>query len=146
LDGAVRAFLWSGANSVRARARAAIQLADELEMVLKTPNTSPIIVAHSGGNVVLCALKHLKCGKNRIRFIALATPFIRVYLNTSPLHLSAYLIEAFVFGMALPFALTAYITIKFFPHLDIGIDVLISSLVVTTSSLVVGWFFIPHRE
>jgi triacylglycerol esterase/lipase EstA (alpha/beta hydrolase family) len=77
LDGTVRAFLWSGANSVTARASAAIKLSEELEMVLREPNTRPVVIAHShGGNVVLCALKHLTLEKKRIRFIALATPFI----------------------------------------------------------------------
>jgi hypothetical protein len=82
MEGTVRAFLWSGANSVTARDRAAASLSQELEKSLRAPDTRPIVIAHShGGNVVLCALKYLKSGTERLRFISLATPFLNVYIN-----------------------------------------------------------------
>src|SRR5262249_7325113 len=84
LDSPIRAFLWSGANSVHARDRAARDLSKQLREGLKDPNASAIIIAHShGGNVALRALQHLDSKTGRIRVITLATPFLRVFARRS---------------------------------------------------------------
>ena len=80
LDWPIRAFLWSGANSVHARASAAKELSDQLTKDLQDPDATAVIIAHShGGNVALRALQHLDSMADRIRVITLATPFLRVY-------------------------------------------------------------------
>jgi pimeloyl-ACP methyl ester carboxylesterase len=79
LDWQIRAFLWSGANSVHARDDAARELADQLRKDLDDPNGTAFIIAHShGGNVALRALQHLDSTAGRIRIVTLATPFLRV--------------------------------------------------------------------
>jgi hypothetical protein len=60
LDWSVRSFLWSGANSVRARNSAAKELSECLRKDLKDPDTTAVIIAHShGGNLALRALQYL---------------------------------------------------------------------------------------
>src|SRR5262249_9233272 len=57
LDWPIRAFLWSGANSVHARDRAASELSEELRKDLQDPNATAVIIAHShGGSVALRAI------------------------------------------------------------------------------------------
>jgi len=134
LDGTVRAFLWSGANSVTERASAAIKLADELETVLRAPNTRAVIIAHShGGNIALCALKHLKVEEKRVLCITLGTPFIQVYLNKLPLHHSAYMTDFALPGLLLMIAMI-YIEARFFPHLEPSIGILVPSIILTIYS------------
>ena len=80
----IRSFLWSGANSVFARDRAATKLAEELKIDLQNPSAAPIIVAHShGGNVALRALSRLGADASRLRIVTLATPFLRVFARDS---------------------------------------------------------------
>jgi hypothetical protein len=85
LDWPIRAFLWSGANSVHARDSAAQELSGQLRKGLQEdPDARAVIVAHShGGNVVLRALQHLDSMANRIRVVTLATPFLRVFARKS---------------------------------------------------------------
>src|SRR5262249_42885287 len=84
LDWPIRAFLWSGANSVHARDRAASELSEELRKDLQDPNATAVIIAHShGGNVALRALQDLESMAGRIRVITLATPFLRVFARRS---------------------------------------------------------------
>jgi hypothetical protein len=80
LDWPIRAFLWSGANSVHARNYAARKLSDQLRNSLQDhPDVTAVIIAHShGGNVALRALQHLDSMAGRIRIVTLATPFLRV--------------------------------------------------------------------
>jgi hypothetical protein len=79
LDWQIRAFLWSGANSVHARDDAARELAGQLRKDLDDPNGTAFIIAHShGGNVALRALQHLDSTAGQIRVVTLATPFLRV--------------------------------------------------------------------
>ena len=97
LDWPIRAFLWSGANSVHARDRAARDLSKQLREELKDPDATAVIIAHShGGNVALRALQYLDSMTGRIRVITLATPFLRVFARTS-LQLS-YWVKLFMFG------------------------------------------------
>jgi hypothetical protein len=84
LDWPIRAFLWSGANSVHARDCAARDLSNQLREDLKDPDTTAVIIAHShGGNVALRALQDLDPKAGRIRVITLATPFLRVFARRS---------------------------------------------------------------
>ena len=85
LDWPVHAFPWSGANSIRARDRAAKELSDHLRKDLQDPNATAVIIAHShGGNVALRSLQHLGPMADRIRVITLATPFLRVFAHKFP--------------------------------------------------------------
>jgi hypothetical protein len=85
LDWPIRAFLWSGANSVHARDCAARDLSNQLREDLKDPDTTAVIIAHShGGNVALRALQDLHPKAGRIRVITLATPFLKVCLRAGP--------------------------------------------------------------
>jgi hypothetical protein len=84
LDWPIRAFLWSGANSVHDRDRAARDLSKQLREDLKDPDATAVIIAHShGGNVALRALQHLDSMAGRIRVVTLATPFLRVFARRS---------------------------------------------------------------
>jgi hypothetical protein len=84
LDWPIRAFLWSGANSVHDRDRAARDLSKQLREDLKDADATAVIIAHShGGNVVLRALQHLDSMAGRIRVVTLATPFLRVFARRS---------------------------------------------------------------
>jgi hypothetical protein len=80
LSGSLRPFLWSGANSIKARDDAAEKFATILTEVLREPESEPTIITHShGGNVALLALSKLKCGGDRVKLITMATPFLRVF-------------------------------------------------------------------
>jgi pimeloyl-ACP methyl ester carboxylesterase len=85
LDWTICPFLWSGANSVHARDRAARELSDQLRKALQDdPAARAVIIAHShGGNVALRALQHLNSMAGQIRVITLATPFLRVFARRS---------------------------------------------------------------
>jgi hypothetical protein len=84
LEYSIRPFHWSGANSVLARDRAAMKLADTLKTHLQNQSATPIVIAHShGGNVALRALSHLG-GTNRVKVVTLATPFLRVFVRDPP--------------------------------------------------------------
>ena len=72
-------FLWSGANSVQERDRAAHQLVEHIRAKQSDyPSSTQVIVAHShGGNVVLRALDQLgPCGE--IFTATIATPFVEI--------------------------------------------------------------------
>ena len=73
-----RPFLWSGANSVCARARAADELA---KLIGSDPEqTRSVVIAHShGGNVAFRAISKLGTRGSKIHLITLATPFLRVF-------------------------------------------------------------------
>jgi hypothetical protein len=85
LDWPIRPFLWSGANSVNARACAARELSDQLAQDLQgDPDAKAVIIAHShGGNVALRALQHLNSMAGKIKVVTLATPFLRVFAHRS---------------------------------------------------------------
>src|SRR5262245_52277287 len=64
----IRAFLWSGANSVHARDDAARELSDQLRKDLADSVATVVIIAHShGGNVALRAVQHLNSMAGRVR-------------------------------------------------------------------------------
>ena len=86
LDWPIRAFLWSGANSVHARNSAANELSVCLRENLEDdPDSTAIIIAQSdGGNVALRALQYLDSSMvHRTRIVTLATPFLRVFARSS---------------------------------------------------------------
>ena len=87
LNWPIRAFLWSGANSVYARDCAARELSQQLRKDLQDPDATAVIIAHShGGNVALRALQHHNSTAGQIKVVTLATPFLRVVART-PFHL-----------------------------------------------------------
>src|SRR5262249_21494364 len=95
LDWPIRAFLWSGANSVHDRDCAARELSEELRKDLQDADATAVIIAHShGGNVALRALQHLNMA-DRIRVVTLATPFLRVFARRSSL---PFAVEILVWG------------------------------------------------
>jgi hypothetical protein len=111
LDWPIRAFLWSGANSVHDRDCAARELSQQLRKDLQDPDATAVIIAHShGGNVALRALQHLGSTPNRVRVVTLATPFLRVFARKSfqlPAVLSVAIVLFLVFG--LPVVLAPYV-------------------------------------
>jgi type IV secretory pathway VirB2 component (pilin) len=76
-------FVWSGGNSVRARAKAVDDLRDRIiEIRKKYPRAQHAFVAHShGGNVVLSALADLHFAKNTLGVATLGTPFLHASLR-----------------------------------------------------------------
>ncbi len=80
LHARISPFLWSGANSVRARDIAAQKLAEHIRTErLIHPDSTQLLIAHShGGNVVLRSLGQLAVGHDNIFIAALATPFVEI--------------------------------------------------------------------
>jgi hypothetical protein len=154
LSGSLRPFLWSGANSIKARDDAAEQFSTILTESLRDANSTPIIITHShGGNVALLALSKLECSGSRVKLITMATPFLKVFpterLNNPFLILFFIWVlgtisivcaaaALFLVGIAITWALsvifTANITLEHWP-----IWLWIAGGVVT---LVVGYFFL----
>ncbi len=76
-------FVWSGGNSVRARAEAVDNLRDHIGKVReKYPHSQHALIAHShGGNVVLSALADFHLAKNTLGVATLGTPFLHASLR-----------------------------------------------------------------
>jgi hypothetical protein len=125
IDWPIRSFLWSGANSIHARDRAARELCDQLRQDLENnPNITAIIIAHShGGNVALRALQHLNSMTDRIRVITLATPFLRVFARK---HLQL----PFVVGLFLWILLYMIITVLGFGIAYHGVNLILSRITI----------------
>jgi hypothetical protein len=87
LEWPIRAFPWSGANSVHARDSAAKELSDQLRNELQDDaDARAVIIAHShGGNLALRALQHLNSMAGQITVVTLATPFLKVFARRSSL-------------------------------------------------------------
>src|SRR5262245_5868720 len=97
----VSSFLWSGANSIRARDSAGRQLANHLvNQRIDNPDCIQVVIAHShGGNVVGRALSYLPPEHPRILVATLATPFLEIH----PLAISLkHRLPAFFLLMAMP--------------------------------------------
>ena len=75
-----RPFLWSGANSVRERDRAARQLVEHIRAKQSEyPSSTQVLIAHShGGNVALRALDQLGVTRDEIFIATIATPFVEI--------------------------------------------------------------------
>ena len=74
-------FLWSGANSVRERDKAAHKLVEHIR-AKQSDYLSPtqVVIAHShGGNVALCALDQLGVTRDEIFIATIATPFVEIF-------------------------------------------------------------------
>jgi hypothetical protein len=80
LSAQISPFLWSGANSVRERDRAAHQLVEHIRAKQSDyPNSTQVVIAHShGGNVVLRALDQLGVTGDEIFIVTIATPFVEI--------------------------------------------------------------------
>lgn len=76
----VSPFLWSGANSVRARNEAAREPAERLRVAQSDrPGCCQLVIAHShGGNVALRALDQLSAAHEEIFIATIATPFVEI--------------------------------------------------------------------
>jgi hypothetical protein len=104
LDWRIRAFHWSGANSVQARDCAARELSKRLTEDLQDPDANAVIIAHShGGNVALRALQRLDPVAGKIKLVTLATPFLRVFARRSfQLPLAAQILVYFAMVILMP--------------------------------------------
>src|SRR3954452_3907932 len=73
-------FLWSGANSVRERDKAARELAEHIRAKQSDyPGSTQVVIAHShGGNVALRALDQLGGRCDEIFVATIATPFVEI--------------------------------------------------------------------
>ena len=108
----IRAFFWSGANSVYARDSAARELSDQLRKDLADPDATSVIIAHShGGNVALRALQHLDSMAERIRIVTLATPFLRVFAIESPR--LPWSVMFLIWAMIIPIVMIATLSLPF---------------------------------
>jgi hypothetical protein len=76
----IDALLWSGANSVFERDRAANELAIRLTSVHEqNREIESVVIAHShGGNIAMRAAHYLYKSNVKFRIVTLATPFVRV--------------------------------------------------------------------
>jgi hypothetical protein len=77
-------LLWSGANSVLERDRAANELAIRLVSVHEqNPEIESVVIGHShGGNIAMRAAHYLHKSNVKFRIVTLATPFARVAMRT----------------------------------------------------------------
>ena len=80
LSAQISPFLWSGANSVRERDRAAHQLVEHIRAKQSDyPGSTQVVIAHShGGNVVLRAVDQLGVTGDEIFIATIATPFVEI--------------------------------------------------------------------
>jgi hypothetical protein len=78
-------FLWSGANSVRERDKAARELVEHIRAKqVEYPSSTQVLIAHShGGNVALRALNQLGVARDKIFTATMATPFIEILQTKS---------------------------------------------------------------
>jgi hypothetical protein len=77
-NAAIVSYRWSGWNSHKARATAALKLAERLGRIQQQER--PIfVIAHShGGNIAVSALRHIDDVRNIIGVVCISTPFISV--------------------------------------------------------------------
>src|SRR5262245_40991386 len=80
LSAQISPFLWSGANSVRERDKAARELLEHIRAKQSEyPSSTQVVIAHShGGNVALRALNQLGVTPNKIFIATIATPFVEI--------------------------------------------------------------------
>jgi hypothetical protein len=79
MDWDIRAFNWSGANSVKVRYEAAKALALMLREQLDRAEFV-VVIAHShGGNIGLMAIRMLGEASGRVHLITIATPFLNAF-------------------------------------------------------------------
>jgi hypothetical protein len=73
-------FLWSGANSIRERDKAARELAEHVRAnQLEHPRSPQVVIAHShGGNIALRALDNPDTAQANILIVTIATPFVEI--------------------------------------------------------------------
>jgi hypothetical protein len=80
LSARISPFLWSGANSVRERDKAAQELAEHIRAKqFDHPGSIQVVIAHShGGNVALRALDQSGVTGDEIFITTIATPFVEI--------------------------------------------------------------------
>ena len=85
LSAQISPFLWSGANSVGERDKAARELLEHIRTKQSDyPSCTQVVIAHShGGNVALRALDQLGVTRDEIFIATIATPFVEIF-RTKP--------------------------------------------------------------
>jgi len=80
LSAPISPFLWSGANSVRERDKAAQELVEHIRAKQSDyPSSTQVVIAHShGGNVALRALDQLGVTGDEIFIATIAIPFVEI--------------------------------------------------------------------
>lgn len=80
LSARISPFLWSGANSVRERDKAARELVEHIRAKQSDyPSSTQVVIAHShGGNVALRALDQLGVTCDEVFIATIATPFVEI--------------------------------------------------------------------
>jgi hypothetical protein len=114
----IERFVWSGANSFRARANAARELARQWEAFAKAnPSAKIFVIAHShGGNVASYAMRQCRCGDRIRAMTTLATPFFESVPRW--VRLGVLCLEAAVFYLGIVATLSAFIRWAVNPALD----------------------------
>ncbi len=97
LSAQITPFLWSGANSVRERDKAARELVEHIRAKQADyPSSTQVLIAHShGGNVALRALDQLGITRDEIFTVTIATPFVEI-LRTKPSPMEARRVDQMV--------------------------------------------------
>src|SRR5258708_11469269 len=97
LSARISPFLWSGANSVRERDKAAQELVEHIcAKQSDYPGSIQVVIAHShGGNVAVRALDQLGVTGDEIFIATIATPFVEI-LRTKLLPAETRRIDAMV--------------------------------------------------
>jgi hypothetical protein len=135
LSAQIAPFLWSGANSVRERDKAARELLEHIRAKQSDyPSCTQVVIAHShGGNVALRALDKLGVTRDEIFIATIATPFVEIF-RTEPSPVETKRIEQmFLASGAL---LSALIPIVF------GVDLWSLEYIVTPVLLLLLWFLL----
>ena len=73
-------FIWSGANSIFERERAAKKLAEHMtDIAVRYPSRRHVLIAHShGGNIAIRATTLFRSLSSQVNLVTLATPFLRI--------------------------------------------------------------------
>ena len=113
LSAQISPFIWSGANSVRERDKAARELAEHIRAKrTEYPASRQVVVAHShGGNVALRALDQLGVEQEQIFIATIATPFVEVLQSKLPSEeIERYELVLLGFFIILILAISAFVT------------------------------------
>lgn len=115
LSAQISPFLWSGANSIQERDRAAHQLVEHLNTKeSEYPGSTHVIIAHShGGNVALRALDKAELNQN-VLVATIATPFVEIL----PAKLSRK--QSLLIALSLALAINSFV--KLLPEMSIAVN------------------------
>jgi len=131
LSAQISPFLWSGANSVRERDKAAHELVEHIRAKQSEyPSSTQVVIAHShGGNVALRALNQLGVTRNKIFIATIATPFVEILrTKLSPKETGRVDVMVSATTAILVPQYAVYARYTFFPTLDANVLASISGL------------------